>query len=240
MIKRRNILIIACLAIVFFLTVSVASAGLLDFLFPPSKANPDDEVFEAIGGDDFLNVTLKGCLKVSEGNIPDASVQTGICGDIWYYDAKNVTYVDTEGNEGWFVVWKASPDKYDFFNYTGDINKYISDYLVDGSGKLFLEYSYENHNLYGVILGTGDIQYSEAGLIYDVLGLNRDGFDLIYTSTSPSYTSYSSAGGGGSHYHTVVGDRASVAYSDPGSYYDYYEYGDNYDIDDYLESEGYE
>ena len=38
------------------------------------------------------------------------------CGEIWYYDAKNITYIDTEGNEDYFLVWKAEPDKYPFFH----------------------------------------------------------------------------------------------------------------------------
>lgn len=63
-----------------------------------------------------------------------------------------------------------------------------------------------------------------------------------YSSSDSSYSSGSgySSSGGSEHYHTVVGDRESLAYSDPDSYYDHYEYGDNYDIDDYLESEGYD
>ena len=236
-------LLVAGLAMVFLLTVSVASAGFLDFIFPPSKANLDDEIFEAIGGDDFLNVTLKGCKKVSEENIPDGSVDTAISGEISYYDAKNVTYVDSEGNHGWFVVWKTTPNRYGFFDTSGNVNIYISDYLMDNSGKLFLEYSYEDNYVYGVILATDTISYSEADFVYDVLGLNPNGFDLVYSGTSSSGTSStgsSSSTSGSSHYHTVVGDRASLAYSDPDSYYDHYEYGDNYDIDDYLESEGYD
>lgn len=49
-----------------------------------------------------------------------------------------------------------------------------------------------------------------------------------------------SNGGGSGHYHTVVPDRYSLSRTDPGAYYDHYEYGDNYDIDDYLEFEGYD
>ena len=245
MIMRRNILLAVSLLLIFSLTLGIVSAGFLDFIFPPSKANADDEIFEAIGGDDFLNVTLKGCAKVSEENIPEGSVETAFSGEIWYYDAKNITYIDTEGNEDYFLVWKAEPDKYPFFQNTGNVNMYISDYLSDGSGKLFVEYSYEDNQVYGVILGTNSIKYSEADLIYDVLGLNPDGFDLVYSgsvSSGPSASSTSSASSysGGNHYHTVVGDRSSLAHSDPDSYYDHYEYGDDYDIDNYLESEGYD
>lgn len=236
--KKINILLIAALAVIFLLTVSAVSAGFLDSIVPPSKASADDEVFEAIGGDEFLNVTLSGCLKVSEENIPDGSVETSV-EEIEYFDAKNITYVDTEGNQDWFVVWKTSPDKYSYFDSNSDMNLYISDYLTDNTGKLFLEYSYEDNAVYGVILGTNTMNYTESQFMYDVLGLSRDGFSLVYSSTGTAHTS-SSGTDTRDHYHTVVGDSNSLAHSDPDSYYDHYEYGDNYEADDYLESQGYD
>ena len=59
----------------------------------------------------------------------------------------------------------------------------------------------------------------------------------MYAHHSTTGTSTSSHGS--DHYHTVVGDRYSLAQNDPDSYYGHYDYGDNYEIDDYLESEGY-
>lgn len=73
---------------------------------------------------------------------------------------------------------------------------------------------------------------------YDVLGLNRSGFALSYTGTHTSFPS--SFVSSVSHYSTVVGDRYTLAHTDPDSYYDHYEYGDDPDIDDYLEVEGYD
>ena len=75
-------------------------------------------------------------------------------------------------------------------------------------------------------------------MIYDVLGLNKTGFDLVYSS--PQHTSVGYSTGSSSHYNTVVPDRYTLSRTDPGAYYDYYEYGDNYEIDDYLESEGFD
>lgn len=74
-------------------------------------------------------------------------------------------------------------------------------------------------------------------MIYGILGLNRTGFELVYSGDNAPQVS---SGSGSNHYSTVVDDRYSVAKNDPDSYYDYYEYGDNYDIDNYLESEGYD
>lgn len=51
---------------------------------------------------------------------------------------------------------------------------------------------------------------------------------------SYSYDSYPS------HYGGVDTSPDTIAKNDPDSYYDYYEYGDNPDVDDYLESEGYD
>ncbi len=73
--------------------------------------------------------------------------------------------------------------------------------------------------------------------MYDILGLNKSGFALVYSHVVPYHGNYHSTG---SSYHTVVPDRYTLSRTDPGAYYDHYEYGDNYDIDNYLESEGYD
>ena len=223
--------------IIAILILLILIIGIPLIILTPPKAHYEDTVFEAIGGDEFLNVTLKHCLKIDEKNIPDASFQTS-AGEIKYFDAKNITYVDTFGNKDYFIVWKTTPDKYNWVK-NNDINQYISTYLRgDVKGKCFVEYSYEDKYVYGVMVSTVTHDYSESELIYDILGLNRSGFDLTYSSTPPSYSTYSPSQSGG--YHTVVPDRYTLSRTDPGAYYDHYEYGDNYDIDDYLESEGYD
>ena len=58
-------------------------------------------------------------------------------------------------------------------------------------------------------------------------------------SDNSSYESYSYESPS-SHYKGVDTSPDTLAKNNPGSYYDYYEYGDNPDIDDYLESEGYD
>ena len=56
------------------------------------------------------------------------------------------------------------------------------------------------------------------------------------------YVSDSGSGssGGSSHYGGVDTSPSTIARNDPDWYYDHYEYGDNPDIDDYLESQGYD
>lgn len=67
------------------------------------------------------------------------------------------------------------------------------------------------------------------------------GNNYMPSDPTPHYhTSSSSSHGGSSHYGGVDTSPNTIARNDPDSYYDYYEYGDNPYIDDYLESQGYD
>ncbi|WP_303247603.1 hypothetical protein [uncultured Methanobrevibacter sp.] len=234
--SRKSNFLAYFLIIIFLIIIIGAVAGFVGSLFEPPKADYNDEVFEPVG-DNHLNVTLKQCKKINEESIPDGSVETANYGKISYYDAKNITYVTIAGDKDYFIIWKVTADKYDFINKSSDVGEYLSDYLQDDNGKIFLEYDIENKCVYGVILGTTNITYSESYFLYNILGLNGNIFELMYAHHSTTGTSTSSHGS--DHYHTVVGDRNSLAHNDPDSYYDHYDYGDDYEIDDYLESEGY-
>lgn len=100
-----------------------------------------------------------------------------------------------------------------------------------------MEYSYENKCVYGIIMGTDNRIVSEYNLMFKILGLDSNGYDLVYSDNGRG-SFHTGSGGGG--YHTVVPDRYTLSRSDPGAYYDHYEYGDNYAIDDYLESQGFD
>lgn len=231
----KHIAIILIAIFMVLLIFGFVVGTIVNVFFTPPQASYSDEVVEKIGGDDFLVATLKHCLKVSEENIPDASFKTST-GTYSWYDAKKITFVDTSGRKEYMVVWKSAPDKYPY-DVSKKVNQYTSDYLTDRNAKCFIEYSWEDNCVYGIVLGTDNITCSESKLMYTILGLNKDGFDLSYTApTTSSGSSLSS----GNHYHTVVGDRYTLSRTDPGSYYDHYEYGDDYGIDDYLESEGYD
>lgn len=67
--------------------------------------------------------------------------------------------------------------------------------------------------------------------------------DNYYGDTGPQYPvshSGGSSSGSSSHYGGVDTSPSTIAKNDPDWYYDHYEYGDNPDIDDYLESQGYD
>lgn len=205
------------------------------FFLMPSHADYDDHIAEDIGGDNFLVVNLNQSLKIKEENIPEG-VFDASKGSYNYYDAKNIFFIDYRGNRGYMIAWKTSPDNYTVFDTGENVNQYLSDYSMSNGDKCFIEYSYENNAIYGIIIGGPNIEFSESELMYGILGLNNQGFDLTYSNTVLNDDHSSSSSG----YHTVVPDRHSLSRSDPGSYYDHYEYGDNYEIDDYLESQGYD
>ena len=85
------------------------------------------------------------------------------------------------------------------------------------------------------------------GLGLRILILTLNSF-TIFSSTDSYYSDDSDTSSYGSysydnypsHYRGVDTSPDTIAKNDPDSYYDYYEYGDNPDVDDYLESEGYD
>ncbi|WP_407375750.1 hypothetical protein [Methanobrevibacter sp.] len=235
--RPRNIILLLIIIIALVLVKMFVVGSFFNLIFPePSRADENDNVTVDIGGDGFLVATIKYSLLVNEKNISDSSFETAD-GTFRWYGAKNITYVNTFKMKDYLIVWKTTLDKYGWVDENKDINQYISTYLTDRDAKCFIEYSYENKCVYGIVLGTSNISYSESNLMYKVLGLNTTGFDLTYSSSGGgSY--YTGSGYGG--YHTVVPDRYTLSRTDPGAYYDHYEYGDNYDIDDYLESEGFD
>ena len=58
--------------------------------------------------------------------------------------------------------------------------------------------------------------------------------------SSGSGSSAHSSSSSSSHYRGVDTSPGTIARNDPDWYYDHYEYGDNPEIDDYLESQGYD
>ena len=84
-------------------------------------------------------------------------------------------------------------------------------------------------------------------IICAILILTLNSF-TIFSSTDSYYSDDSDTSSYGSysydnypsHYRGVDTSPDTIAKNDPDSYYDYYEYGDNPDVDDYLESEGYD
>ena len=233
--NAKKVAVIIAGIFVALLVISFVVGSMINIFIPPSEALFGDKLIEDIGGDNALVATLDGCLEVSEESIPDGNFITQSGQSLSWFDAKNITFVDVYGYKGNMIVWKAPIEKYSILRDV-DGGGYISDYINSSDKNCFLVHFSGSDAVYGIILDNENISYPESQLLYTILGLDKSNFPTTY-STSTSYGYYS---GGSSHYHTVVPDRDTLAKTDPGAYYDHYEYGDNYDIDDYLESEGYD
>lgn len=234
-IKKVAVILVGLFMAILILSFLVGS--LINLVAPPSSASYSDEVVEDIGGDNALVATLKSCVKVNEENIPDGSFKTDLNQSLGWKNAKNISYVNNQGQKGSIIVWKDASENYPSISSNNGVS-YISDHISSMDGICFLVYYPEKNAVYGIIISSDDIYYTESILMYDILGLDRGDFTTTYSSSTSSGGYFS--GGGSSYYHTVVPDRYTLSRSDPGAYYDHYEYGDNYEIDDYLESEGYD
>ena len=234
-VKKVGVILIGLFVALLFISFFVGTA--INLFVPPSEAVSSDSIVEDIGGDNALVATLNGCAEVSRNDIPDGNFKTDLNFNLGWKNAKNISFVDTYANKGYMIVWKDSPKNYPDLSSEKEA-KYISDYVGAMNGTCFLVNFPDKDAVYGIIVAGDDIECSESKLMYDILDLNRSGFTQTYSTTS--YSSPSSYDSGSGHYHTVVPDRYTLSRTDPGAYYDHYEYGDNYDIDNYLESEGYD
>lgn len=239
--KFGKILII--LLVILITSVGVVSAGTFDLIEESSQSQSQslDGIFEDIGGDGILKLNITSCNKLDERNIPDGSF-TNLNGDNFTWkNAKNISFSDEMGFDSYVIVWKTSPDDYNLDTSSQD-DQYISGYTPRYQDIYFLEYSKVKNAVYGVILGNRNQLYSQSDLVYGMLGFDESQFDVSSAVTGNLLSSGSSSSGSdsSSHYGGVDTSPYSLAKNDPGAYYDHYEYGDNYEIDDYLESQGFD
>lgn len=224
-IKKIAIIIIAIYLISFVFTM------LMGFLLVPESANYDDVVVEDIGGDGVLTATLEHHKKLNEEDIGFGRFQTTTqFEDLAYYDAKNISVVDYRERKGYMIVWKTSPDNYPELSDENCI-EYICKPLEDFKGYCFIEYVPETDSVYGIILDCDEYS-TEEDLVFEVLGLSRSEYS---NSINPYW-----------YYDPMTTEPSSddpkpwpTALNEPDSYYDYYEYGENPDVDDYLETQVY-
>lgn len=229
----KSIITYVVIAFVLLYVLAVVIGGIYFLLAPPSFASPGDNVTIDIGQDGYLTATIDEALQYKSENIPNGEVNNSDTIIKWK-DARNISFVNEMGKKSYAIVWKE-PLKDSSLN-VNDTGKKAYEY-----GKIFnknnmfaiyyLQYNPQNKMVYGIILDNNAINFNLENLLYDILGLSRS--DINYHEPS-SYSSYSS-----SRYH-VDNSPSKIARNDPDWYYDHYEYGDNYAIDDYLESQGYD
>lgn len=218
------------IAFVVLLVLGVIIGTISYLTSPPSFASSDDSVEIDIGQDGYLKASIKKSLQYKSENIPNGEVN--VSGDlIKWKNARNISYVNYLGKKAYVIVWKA-PLKDTGFNVV-DTSKIAYDYGdIHGKNRMYAlyyqEYNPKNKMVYGIILDHNSISYDFKDLIHDIL--NR---------SFVKYNDYSYSTSSSGRYH-VDDSPYTIARNDPDWYYDHYEYGDNYAIDDYLESQGYD
>ena len=232
--KGKEIIIILIAIVILVLVAGFVAGSVSNMIFQPSRADYSDEVVEDIGGDGILIASLKSCVKTGEKDIPEGYFDTKYITNLSWSNAKNISFVDDLGRKGYMIVWKASPDNYSVLDT--NLTSYISDYVEGMNGTCFIEYNPKTDEVYGIIIVSDEINYSEYKLLYDILGLDKSEFTQTYTVSSVN----GGYAGVHSHYGGVDTSPYSIVSTDPDWYYDYYDYGDYDDIDEYLESDGYD
>lgn len=226
--------IISYILIVFVIlcVLGIVIGAVTYLISPPSFAGSDDKVTIDIGQDGYMVATINESLQYKSEKISDGEVNNSKTIIKWK-DARNISFVDVMGKKSYAIVWKE-PVK-DSSLKVNDTNKKAFAYgNIFNKNNMFaiycLQYNPQNKMVYGIILDNNAKNFNLEELFYDILGLSRS--DINYHE--PSYSSTSS-----SRYH-VDTSPSTIARNDPDWYYDHYEYGDNYAIDNYLESQGYD
>jgi hypothetical protein len=109
-----------------------------------------------------------------------------------------------------------------------------SDYTLDNKSVFYIEMPYSNDMVYGVMFDTQNVSITEGNLVHDILHHRHNALSSENHSQPATPTSYYYATPIRSHYDGIEIDPYEMARNDPYSYYDYFDYEDNIDIDEYL------
>lgn len=232
MMNLKSMIKLVLIGFLVLFVLGMIIGGISFLTSPPSFASFDDNVTIDIGQDGYLKATIDEALQYKCENIPDGEVNNSKSIINWK-NARNISFVDGIGKKSYVIVWKE-PLK-DSNLKVNDSNKKAYEYgeIFNKNhmyGVYYLQYNPQNKMVYGIILDNNGNNFHLENLLYDILGLSKS--DVNYHGSSYSSTS-------SSRYH-VDNSPSKIARNDPDWYYDHYEYGDNYAIDDYLESQGYD
>lgn len=194
----------------------------------------DGDLTVPVGGNTFLTARFENSTKLNQEGIRDANFTTANH-TFPYSAAYKITYKNAEGKTDYLITWKCDDtdylDDYIFNDYYG----HYSGYLNDNTTPIFMYM--EGDYVYGIILDCENITYTESDLVHEILAKSD------YALSNESYEIEKAPAGGfstHSHYGGVRTDPYEIAGNDPYSYYDYFDYEDNVDIDEYLYDNGYD
>lgn len=192
---------------------------------------------EEVGGNMFITAHFENATKINQERVPSASFTTLQNHTFHYENAYKITYKNPDGKMDYFITWSCNvTDDYYALYDMHDLNYFYSDYTVDNK-VVYMEIPPSSDYVYGIILDTQNISYTEADLVHGIL-------DLDYVLSNDTYDVPTAVNGGfgysQGHYNGPVIEPYELARNDPWAYYDHFDYEDNVDIDEYLYDEGYD
>lgn len=211
--------------------IVITTIVMLSLLAPTAYADNGFDI--ALGDYPFLVASFDNCTLLSHEKIPQGSFTTLHNHTFHWQNASKITYRNNEGRTDYFIIWQCSPgDEYDVLYSMHDLDAYYSDYANDNKSVVFMEIP-KAEDVYGILLDTQNISYTEEDLVHGILGLFAHGL----TNSGYQYNApidVHDASPKENYYSNYKSEQWDMAINDPDWYYDHYDYGDDGDIDEYL------
>lgn len=254
--KSKIVKILLIIVIVYVAFVAISSlGGVMDSLLSNHNQSIDNYTNNSSDGDNLKNASIednvtidignagilvanfKNCIILNKEKIPDGYVYKNSSFEEFrklnWVNATEYILVDTSGNKEKVIVWKYLIDS-DSANGT-DIGDMPPGNL---SGYYFTDYCSDDSCVYGIIVcNNTNLCLNATDLFINILGFSEDDLPTWYFNELTANSYSHNKNNNMNHYGGV--DTSPYAL-DENSYYDYYDYGDNLDIDEYMDNEGYE
>ncbi|MBR2557199.1 MAG: hypothetical protein IKE95_02330 [Methanobrevibacter sp.] len=188
----------------------------------------------SVGGNPLMDANFDNCTKIKEETIGPGGFTTLHNYTFHWNQATKITYKNSEGKIGHIITWRCNMgDEYYVLSSFHDLNSFYSDYTNDNKSVVYME-SPDGEYVYGILLDTQNITWTEEDLVHDILGFTS----LELTNSGYHYNppiDVQDASHHTTHHYGSKSDQWDMAINDPDWYYDHYDYGDDGDIDDYLD-----
>lgn len=189
-----------------------------------------------IGHGTSTRANFDNCIQINSEGISSGSITT-IHNQTFHWDkAHKITYKNNEGKIDYFIIWQSNTNEEYYFLYSfHELNAYYSDYSKDNKSVVYMEIPPNEDYVYGILVDTQNITYSEEDLVHGILGLSS-----VYELTNSGYhynppIDVIDASSHDYHPHkSSSSEQWDMAINDPYWYYEHYDYGDNGEIDQYL------
>lgn len=195
----------------------------------------EDSLDIPIGDSIFLKASFDNCTKINQERINPGSFTTIHNLTFHWENAYKITYKNNEDKTDYVIVWQCNvTDEYYVLSDLHVLHEYYSDYTKDNNSVIYVESPNADY-VYGILVDTQNISYSEDDLVHGILGLPSL-YEL--TNSGYHYDPPIDVIDASPHDYNPHGSSKSgawdMAINNPDWYYEHYDYGYNGEIDEYL------